>query len=206
MAARTAGAKPPARQRAATAAMTVESGGGPDNPVTDALAVSQATGRSTGAAAKQGSDALGKATGGGRKTPTRSRARRGLSWAWSDNRKLLVAEFIACIVVLGLGTLTAEEGSKDDVGRAMVKGSALAGMFFVLSLVAAGGKGPARAANAVGTLVTAAYVLTSSDVHNLVSFVAGFFSKTSGRVKAQENTATSSAAATSGAGQDVMQV
>ncbi|MEV8530086.1 hypothetical protein AB0451_39440 [Streptomyces sp. NPDC052000] len=118
--------------------------------------------------------------GGGKKEPkgkgkpsATARARR---WAWADNRRLLTAEFIACVVVLGLGTLLAPKGSKDGIPRLMIKGTALSGLFLLLALVASGGKGPARAATAIGTLVTAAYVLTSSDVHNVVQWIGTFFS------------------------------
>lgn len=100
-----------------------------------------------------------------------------VSWAWSGNRKLLTAQFLVCVVVLGLGTLLAPSGSKNGMPRALVKGSALCGVFLVLSLLTTGGKGPAKAATAVGTLITAAYVLTSSDVHNVVSWLNAFFSK-----------------------------
>lgn len=114
-------------------------------------------------------------------------AKKAVGWAFSGSRKLLTIEFIACILVLGVGTLLAPEGSKDGMPRAMVKGSALCGLFLILSLVASGGKGPAKAATAVGTLVTAAYVLTSSDVHNVVSWIGEFFSKT-GDVSAKNPT------------------
>lgn len=125
--------------------------------------------------------------GGGKKDkgkgkPQPSRGRRAARWAWADNRRLLTAEFIACVVVLGLGTLLAPKGSKDGIPRLMIKGTALSGLFLLLALVASGGKGAARVATALGTLVTAAYVLTSSDVHNVVSWVATFFSADGSRV------------------------
>lgn len=107
--------------------------------------------------------------------PAGAGARRAVRWAWSDNRKLLVAQFIVCLVVLGAGTVVSPQGSKHDVTRAMIKGSALAGVFFVLALVSTAGSGAARTANAVGTLITATYVLTSADVHNVVAWVGGFF-------------------------------
>lgn len=100
-----------------------------------------------------------------------------VSWAWSGNRKLLTAQFLVCVVVLGLGTLLAPSGTKDGMPRALVKGSALCGVFLVLSLLTTGGKGAAKAATAIGTLVTASYVLTSKDVHNVVSWLNAFFSK-----------------------------
>lgn len=113
--------------------------------------------------------------GGGKGTSKKSKAARSMAWAWSGNRRLLTMQFVACMVVLGLGTLLAPKGSNDGMTRAMVKGSGLAGLFFILALVASGGKGPAKAATALGTLVTAAYVLTSSDVRNVVGWFAEFF-------------------------------
>lgn len=164
------------------AGATVAAGGGPQDPAADAAAIGRLAGRDTpkaaakktgggGAAAKAGArTAAEKTSAGGKKT---------IGWAWSDNRKLLAAQFVVCVVVLGLGTLVSPEDSKHDVPRAMIKGSALAAVFFLLALVATGGQKPARAANAVGTLITAAYVLTSADVHNIVTWIAGFFSPAS---------------------------
>lgn len=184
---------------AAKAAGTVAIGGGPEDPVTDAIAIGQLTG-SAGTPKKKGAPAD---SGGGEdtKAPAKStpekpskpaadkpaksapggpakpgRKGRALGWAWSDNRRLLTAEFVACVAVLFLGTLVSPPDSKHDVERAMIKGSALAGTFFLLALVSSGGKTPARVANAIGTLITATYVLTSADVHNIVEWVAGFFS------------------------------
>lgn len=181
---------------AAEVAGTVAAGGGPEDPVTDAIALGEVAGQGSAGAVKGG---VGGMSGGGapagdgkkKKAPAKKKGgkgKRAISWAWSDNKKLLTAEFLACVVVLGLGTITASEESKDDVARAMIKGSALAGLFFLLALVSAGGKGPARAANAIGTLVTAAYVLTSSDVHNVAEWTASFFSKSSA---AEDNVAKS---------------
>jgi hypothetical protein len=110
----------------------------------------------------------------------RAAASRGRKWAWAGNRKLLAAEWLVCIVVLGLGTLlTPMEGDGDSVkkemGRVMIKGSALCAVFFLLALVASGGTGPAKVATGLGTLITAAYLLTSEDVHNVASWTASFF-------------------------------
>lgn len=126
-------------------------------------------------------DKPAKKSGGGKEgaaaaAPSGGRARRSVKWAWSDNRKILIAEFLVCVVVLGLGTIVSPDDSKHDVPRAMIKGSALAGVFFVLTLVATAGGQARRTANAIGTLITASYVLTSADVHNIVSWAAGFFS------------------------------
>lgn len=125
------------------------------------------------------SEAPAKKSGGGKESAAAGasggRVRRSARWAWSDNRKVLIAEFLICVVVLGLGTVVSPDDSKHDVPRAMIKGSALAGVFFLLTLVSTAGGNARRTANAIGTLITASYVLTSADVHNIVSWAAGFF-------------------------------
>lgn len=184
-----AGGKAAGAKSAAKAAGTVAAGGGPEDPVTDAIAVGQLAGATGGGAPKgaakaagEGGDVAKSASKKGGKTGG-GRGKKAIGWAWSDNRKLLTAEFIVCVAVLGLGTLVTPEDSKHDVPRAMIKGSALAGIFFLLALVSSGGQKPARVANAIGTLITATYVLTSADVHNIVTWVAGFFSpKSAGEV------------------------
>jgi hypothetical protein len=170
-----------AAKGAAKAGGIVAAGGGPEDPVTDVIAAGSLAGstgggapgaatKAAGAGGDLAKDAAKKGAGG------KGKGKKALGWVWSDNRKLLTAEFVVCVAVLGLGTLVSPEDSKHDVPRAMIKGSALAGLFFVLALVSTGGQKPARVANALGTLVTATYVLTSADVHNLVSWVSGFFS------------------------------
>lgn len=93
------------------------------------------------------------------------------------NKKILLPEMISCLVVLVFGTLVAPKGSKDDVHRLLVKGSALMGVFFVLAIISTGGKGPQKLANVLGLLVTLSYLLNSSDIHNIVNWVNDFFSK-----------------------------
>lgn len=67
-------------------------------------------------------------------------------------RKMMIGEFIICIVLLGLSPLAAEK----DMGpiRFMKRGSATCAMFIVLGLVSALGKGAARASAMFGALVT----------------------------------------------------
>lgn len=121
-----------------------------------------------------------------RNAPGPGKAKKAVAWAWSGNRKLLVAEFVICIVILGMGLITSmasgkaaqgKNSSNETVAKAMIKGSALAGLFFLLAILAASGKGAAKTATALGTLVTASYIFTSSDVHAVVSWITAFFSK-----------------------------
>jgi hypothetical protein len=179
---------------AAKAAGTVAAGGGPEDPVTDAVAIGQLAGSTGGGTSKAPKKAAAEVTdegtdeeageGSGDGAKKGGRGRKALGWTWSDNRRLLLAEFVICVAVLGAGTLVSPEDSKHDVPRAMIKGSALAAVFFLLALVASGGQKPARVANAIGTLITATYVLTSADVHNLVTWIGSFFSPASAGEKA----------------------
>jgi hypothetical protein len=117
----------------------------------------------------------GGGKGGGGKAQS-SRGKRAVSWAWSGSKKLLMAEFILCVVVLALGSLTSDpEDGKDQAARAMVKASAFALIFFLLAILSAGGKGAAKSATAVGTLITVSYTLTSADVHAVVTWINSFF-------------------------------
>ena len=93
------------------------------------------------------------------------------------NKKLLLPELILCLTTLVFGTLVAPKDSKDDVHRMIVKGSALMGVFFILAIMGTGGKGTQKIANMLGLLITLAYLLNSSDIHNVVNWVNGFFKK-----------------------------
>lgn len=189
--------KAAAKKTTAKAATVIAEGGGPEDPITDAIAAKEALGgrKKTPAAAPAPAAGGGGGPKGSVKGPAVSKPKKAVGWALSGNRKLLTAEFIACMAVLGLGTVLAPSGSKDGIPRAMIKGSALCGLFLLLALVASAGKSSAKAATAIGTLVTAGYVLTSSDVHNVAKWTAAFFSKTGDVTAAQPTGAPVSEAA-----------
>jgi hypothetical protein len=69
-------------------------------------------------------------------------------------RKWLLAELVVCVLLLMLSGMTgnaSKDGSQTDTGsRLAVKGSALAGVFIVLGLVSAGGRGGEKAAGSLG--------------------------------------------------------
>lgn len=88
---------------------------------------------------------------------------------------VLVAEYVACTVVLLLGTVVAPAGSKDGIPRAVVKFSGLSLVFFILGLMSAGGRGAQKAAGAFGLLITVTFLFTSSDAHNLAAWMTSFF-------------------------------
>lgn len=110
--------------------------------------------------------------GGGVKPPKPGKVG---NWLLSGDRKLLTAEYVACVAILGAGTLVAPQGSKDGTVRAMVKFTALSAVFFLLAMVGSAGKGAARAATGLGALITAAYLFTSSDVHDVAAWTSAFF-------------------------------
>jgi len=143
------------------------------------------SGYGAGPAPKKKTDSKGNAVfKGGKKSGGGGGKRRAVAWAWSGSRKVLTAQFVLCAVILVLGTLTSKDEVKSTAARSMVKGSALALLFFLLALLSSAGGSSARAATAMGTLVTAAYALTSSDVHALVKWLGDYFGKKAPKVGA----------------------
>lgn len=158
---------------------------GPE-PAAEKTAAAPAAKKSAAAPAKKSAAAPArKSAAGGSGGARLPRPKRAAAWLMSGNVKLLTAEYIACVAVLGAGTLLAPQGSKDGATRGMVKFTALSALFFLLALVASAGKGAARGATALGALITAAYLFTSSDVHNVANWTAVFFSP-SGDVTPQQ--------------------
>lgn len=158
---------------AAKAAGAEVAGGGPENPAADIQAV-----KAIASSKNQGSG--GKKTSGppaGKKSSpsSGSRTKRTLAWAWSGSRNLLGAEYLIIVVILGLGALTTTGNVKDELPKLMVKFSAVSLVFMLASLVADTGKSTAKAVGAVTTLITVAYVLTSPESHQAVSFIGAYF-------------------------------
>jgi hypothetical protein len=152
-------AKPVAKARAAKnageAAGDIAAGGGPEDPVGDFLALKKlrkAWDQGSGVALSAG----GKVAAGNR---------------------LLLAEFVICLTILGLGTIIAPSGTNQaSVSRLMVKSSAFAGIFLILALTAATGPKASKAAAGLGGLVTVAYVVTSPDAIAIFKWLGGGFS------------------------------
>lgn len=65
--------------------------------------------------------------------------------------RVLVAEFIACMIVVGLGPLL---NQTDSAAAWLKKGAAVTGVFAVLSLIASGGARASRICAAFGGLIT----------------------------------------------------
>lgn len=93
--------------------------------------------------------------------------------------RLLLAEFLVCFAVLGVGTIVPTPDGKPEEGvpHLMVKGSALSLLFFILALTSAGGDRARRAAAGLGALVTLGYVVTSSDAYNILNWITQYYSK-----------------------------
>lgn len=68
-------------------------------------------------------------------------------------RKMMIAEFIVCLLLLGLSPLAKGSGEMGPV-RFMKRGTATCAFFIILGLVSSAGKGAAKAASMFGALVT----------------------------------------------------
>lgn len=112
-------------------------------------------------------------------TPTSSKTKKSTGFkivSKVGNRKSLLAELVICLVVLLLGSLVRDnEDGRSSIVRLMVKGSALLGVFFVLSILSTGGDGAQKASGAIGLLVTMTYMLTSEDINNILKWIKSFF-------------------------------
>ncbi|MFJ8719744.1 hypothetical protein ACIRD9_42535 [Streptomyces violaceus] len=76
-----------------------------------------------------------------------------LKGAGGSYRKWLIAEFLICVILLGLSPLAKKPGEMGPI-RFMKRGSATCAFFIILGMVSAGGKGAAKAAAMFGFLVT----------------------------------------------------
>jgi hypothetical protein len=80
-------------------------------------------------------------------------ASKGSSGGFNAHR-VLVMEFVICIIILGLFPLTKGEDDKLSPGAWMKKGSAVCSLFLLLGLLSSGGKTAAKVATAFGGIVT----------------------------------------------------
>lgn len=96
--------------------------------------------------------------------------------AGHSGMKLLMAEFLICIVILGLsplgaaGSTNSQDGTATDTsspgagaGQFMLKGTATFGVFLVLGMIAAIGPNIAKYAAGVGGLMTLAVVFNAAN-------------------------------------------
>lgn len=84
--------------------------------------------------------------------------------------KVLVAEFIACMVLVGLGPIV---GTTTDGVAWLKKGAAVTGLFLVLALVATGGPRSSKIAAAFGGLCTLALLINSHEIFGAIIGLLG---------------------------------
>lgn len=143
---------------------------GPAKKVTRAAVRTTPQGRVASTAARAAKKASPKASTSKSRAPAAARA---LGKVPARARKWLLAELVVCVLLLALSGMTgtaSKTGTQQDTGsRLAVKGSALAGVFIVLGLVSAGGKGGEKAAGSLGLLITLAYMFNEREVFTTLS-------------------------------------
>ena len=163
----------------AKAAGAEVAGGGPEDPAADISALKglASSGKKNGKTEGGNDEAApaGKSTPAKKTAPAKSRKARAVSWAWSGDQRLLMAEFLLVLAIIGLGTLVTPGNVKDELHKMMVKLAATMALFFLLAVLSSSGKGAAKASTALATLITTAYVFTSPEAHQLVAWTGAFF-------------------------------
>ncbi len=178
-------------------------------PIAESLAGASTAGAAEGAAGVRAGAADARASASKPTQPKRStgssgakkgkaavlpggKGRAGSHMKWASNKKILLAEFVICVVILGMGAITSSEKTSEVLPRTMIKGTALSLLFFLLAIGSAGGQGSTKVATALGTLVTATYVFTSKDVHVTLQWITKFFGDSPGDAGAawQDNEAS----------------
>jgi hypothetical protein len=118
----------------------------------------------TGKAAQAADTGLGFAAGrsGGGKRPG------GRRKAHSGPQRLLVAEFLVCIVILALSPMGRPTGETEPRDW-MKRGTAMCGLFALLGLVSAVGPKSGRAAAALGGLVTVVLMVDQRELFSVIA-------------------------------------
>lgn len=132
-------------------------------------------------------------------TVIRKRLKPHGSLTRGNPRRVLVAEFLVCFIILGAGTIVSPQGDGNGVPRLMSKGTALAGLFLILALTSAAGEKSARAAAGLGGLVTVAYLVTSKDATNIALWLKRFYGERGGKLNNTQEPASPVQGAASGA-------
>lgn len=89
--------------------------------------------------------------------------------AGASVRRVLVAEFVVCMIILGLSPLASSTDRPVDAKQWMKRGTATCALFLVLGLVSSGSNGMAKISAAFGGLVTLALMV---DQRNLFGIIA----------------------------------
>lgn len=118
-----------------------------------------AIGNAPGAAVGAGIGGISGAMAG----RTAKKAWRMASHASPRTRRIIVAEFLICMIIVGLSPLTPKR--KDETWPFMAKRlTAIMGVFLILGLLSAAGRGAAKFAAGVGGLVTLGLLLAERDL------------------------------------------
>lgn len=85
-------------------------------------------------------------------------------------KRLLVAEFIVCIVILALSPITkTEDVSRKAAAAWMKKGSAMCGLFLILGMVSGAGPKAAKAAAGMGGIITLALLIDQRSIFGVIA-------------------------------------
>jgi hypothetical protein len=120
---------------------------------------------------------VGTALGGAGGAISGAKAKKNYKQAMRGSgggRRIIVIEFIVCMVVAALSPLT-DKHRDEPPGAFMKRMTAIMGLFFILALVSAGGRGAAKAAAGLGGLVTVALFVSN---RSLFGKLAAMFNST----------------------------
>lgn len=165
-----------AEGRAAAMRGAMRAGAGGKPSVTGRAVGGAAAGAAVGSAIAPGpGTAVGAAVGGVGGALAGRAAKKAYKLARHASpgaRKLIVAEFLVCMAIAALSPLS--DRKKDETaGRMMKRLTAIMGVFFILGLVSAAGRGPSKFAAGFGGLITAALALSERDVFLKIATTIG---------------------------------
>lgn len=139
-------------------------------------AAGAAAGTATGAALGGAPGAAaGAAIGGVGGAVAGAKAKKAYKVATSASpgaRRIIVAEFLLCMVVAALSPLTDEKKTEGATAH-MKRLTAIMGLFFIIGLVSTGGRGAAKFAAGFGGLVTVALVVSNRNLFMKIGDLMG---------------------------------
>ncbi len=105
--------------------------------------------------------------------PKKGGTSKAFQGAAGNYRRALIAEFVVCVLLLGLSPLAKGSGEMGPV-RFMKRGSATCALFVILGLLSSAGRGAARAGAAFGGLVTLVLLVDQREAFGkLATIIAG---------------------------------
>lgn len=149
--------------------------------VTGRAAAGGAAGAATGAAIGSvvGGPGVGTAVGGGIGAVAGGvaggSAKKAYKRALRPNtgaRRVVVAEFVVCVVIAALSPLT-DRRREEPPSAFMRRMAAIMGVFFILALMSAGGRGLAKFAAGLGGLITVALLVSERSVFTTIGGIFG---------------------------------